>query len=61
MLKHAITLGMFVTAGLMFAVGSSAPTTLVGLAMLGVAISIEISGWRRVVRARRDNRGPASR
>lgn len=40
MLKHAITLGMFVASGLIFAVGSAGPTTLVGFAMLGFAIGM---------------------
>lgn len=48
MLKHAVTLGMFIIAGLIFAVGSSAPTTVIGLAMLGCAISIEVTAWYRV-------------
>ena len=54
MLKHAGTLGMFVIAGLLFAVGSSAPTTIIGLALLGFAISVEVAAWHRIVRARRD-------
>ena len=57
MLKHAATLGMFAIAGLTFAVGSSAPTTLVGFAMLGVAMSCEVAAWHRVVRARHGDTG----
>lgn len=61
MLKHAVTLGMFIIAGLMFAVASSASTTLIGFAMVGVAISTEVSAWNRVMRTRRGHAGPASR
>lgn len=50
-MKHAVTLGMFVTAGLMFAVGSSAPTTVIGFAILAIAISTEVAAWHRVARA----------
>lgn len=61
MLKHAVTLGMFVMAGLVFAIGTSAPTTIVGLTLFTVAISTEVAAWRRVVRVRRADTGPARR
>jgi hypothetical protein len=61
MLKRAVTLAMFVTAGLIFAIGSSAPTTLIGFAMLGVAISTEVAAWHRVVGARRSGKASARR
>ena len=53
MLKHAVTLGMFIASGLIFAVGSAGPTTLVGFAMLGFAIGVEVTAWHRLARARR--------
>jgi len=60
MLKHAITLGMFIASGLLFAIGSIAPLTLLGFAMLGFAIGIELNAWHRVMRARRSRTAPAS-
>ena len=61
MLKQAATLGMFVIAGLMFAIGSSAPITLIGFVLLGIAISTEVAAWHRVARARRSGTGPTRR
>lgn len=53
MLRHAATLGMLITSGLIFALGSAGPMTLVGLAMLGVGLGIEIAAWGRVARVHR--------
>lgn len=61
MLKHVATLGMFAIAGLLFAIGSSAPTNLICFAVLGVAIGVEATAWHRVARARRHERGPGIR
>ncbi|HEY6515927.1 MAG TPA: hypothetical protein VIY50_07265 [Steroidobacteraceae bacterium] len=58
MLKHGITLAMFIIGDLMIvigslAIGSSMGTTIIGLALLAIGFGIEVNVWSRVSRPRR--------
>lgn len=55
MLKHAVTLGLFVIGDLMIvtgstAVGSSITTSIIGLALFAIGFGAEVNAWRLVAR-----------
>lgn len=58
MLKHGITMAMFIIGELMImigsiAIGSSTGTTIIGLALLAIGFGTEVHVWRRVSPPRR--------
>lgn len=58
MLKHAITLAMFIIGDLMIvigsiAIGSSIGTSILGLALFAIGFGSEVKVWHRVSRPHR--------
>ena len=56
MLKHGITLAMFIIGDLMIVIGSLAIGSsmgTIGLALLAIGFGIEVNVWSRVSRPRR--------
>ncbi len=51
MLKHAATLGMFITGELLLVIGSTGIITLIGAAMVAGGLAIEVTAWRRFAHA----------